>query len=84
MDLAELYAAHRLSLVRLAILLVDDLASAEHVVQDAFAHLAARIHGLREPQAALGQLRTSVVNGSRSSSWPRVSARSWCCVTGPA
>ena len=40
--LSELYAAHRLALVRLAVLLVDDLASAEDVVQDAFAALARR------------------------------------------
>jgi DNA-directed RNA polymerase specialized sigma24 family protein len=65
-DLAELYAAHRLSLVRLALLLVDDRASAEDVVQDAFASLAGRLHRVREPHAALGYLRTSVVNGSRS------------------
>ena len=32
-----LYAAHRLRLVRLAVLLVDDLQTAEDVVQDAFA-----------------------------------------------
>ncbi len=65
-DLAELYAAHRLSLVRLAILLVDDLASAEDVVQDAFAALAGRAVRLRDDHAALAYLRTSVVNGSRS------------------
>lgn len=65
-ELAELYAAHRLALVRLAILLVDDLASAEDVVQDAFAALARRKGGLRDPSAALGYLRVSVVNGSRS------------------
>ncbi|MSZ78312.1 MAG: hypothetical protein F2667_14500, partial [Actinobacteria bacterium] len=64
--ITELYAAHRLSLVRLAILLVDDQASAEDVVQDAFAALLARADGIQEPAAALGYLRTSVVNGSRS------------------
>ncbi len=65
-DLAELFAAHRLALVRLAILLVDDLASAEDVVQDAFASLAGRTHRLRDDNAALAYLRTSVVNGARS------------------
>lgn len=64
--LAELYAAHRLALVRLAVLLVDDQASAEDVVQDAFAALARRSNGLRDPSAAVGYLRISVVNGSRS------------------
>ncbi|CAN5603910.1 SigE family RNA polymerase sigma factor [soil metagenome] len=76
-DLAELYAAHRLSLVRLAILLVDDLASAEDVVQDAFTHLAGRMHRLRDPHAALGYLRTSVVNGSRSALRRRRTARGY-------
>lgn len=76
-DLAELYAAHRLSLVRLAILLVDDQASAEDVVQDAFAHLAGRLHQLRDRHAALGYLRTSVVNGSRSALRRRRTARGY-------
>jgi RNA polymerase sigma-70 factor (sigma-E family) len=76
-ELAELYAAHRLSLVRLAILLVDDQASAEDVVQDAFAHLAGRMHRLRDRHAALGYLRTSVVNGSRSALRRRRTARGY-------
>ena len=76
-DLAELYAAHRLSLVRLALLLVDDKASAEDVVQDAFASLAGRLHRLRDPHAALGYLRTSVVNGSRSALRRRRTARAY-------
>lgn len=76
-ELAELYAAHRLSLVRLAILLVDDQASAEDVVQDAFAALAARRGALRDRSAALGYLRTSVVNGSRSALRRRRTARAY-------
>ena len=35
-DVVGLYAAHRLGLVRLAYLLVDDLTLAEDLVQDAF------------------------------------------------
>ena len=66
LDIAALYRAHRLQLVRLAILLVDDQASAEDVVHDAFINLHRRGGQLRDPQAALGYLRTSVVNGSRS------------------
>lgn len=63
----ELYHHRRLSLVRLAILLVDDLPTAEDVVQDAFTALFRR-HGHRlgsldDPEA---YLRTSVVNGARS------------------
>lgn len=74
--LAELYAAHRLSLVRLAILLVDDLATAEDVVQDAFTAFAAQAR-LRDPAAALGYLRTSVVNGARSTLRRRRTARGY-------
>jgi RNA polymerase sigma-70 factor (sigma-E family) len=62
----RLFRAHRLSMVRLASLLVDDRESAEDVVQDAFAGLHRRWASLRTDEAALGYLRTSVVNGSRS------------------
>lgn len=75
--LAELYAAHRLGLVRLAILLVDDLASAEDVVQDAFTAFASKDARLRDPAAALGYLRVSVVNGSRSALRRRRTARGY-------
>ena len=63
----ELYAHRRLPLVRLALLLVDDLPTAEDVVQDVFAALyrrhGERLTGLDNPDA---YLRTSVVNTSRS------------------
>ena len=65
-DLAALYAAHRHSLVRMAVLLVDDLASAEDVVQDAFVAFHRNAAGLDDPGAALGYLRVCVVNGARS------------------
>ncbi|MFH9657363.1 RNA polymerase sigma factor [Streptomyces sp. NPDC017248] len=66
-DFEELYHHRRLSLVRLAVLLVDDLPTAEDVVQDAFTALFRR-HGHRltaldDPEA---YLRTSVVNAARS------------------
>jgi RNA polymerase sigma-70 factor (sigma-E family) len=66
LDLHALYDAHWRYLVRLAVLLVDDVASAEDVVQEAFIGLHRRAGHLREPQAALGYLRTSVLNKSRS------------------
>ncbi|WP_109505329.1 SigE family RNA polymerase sigma factor [Nocardioides speluncae] len=75
--LDELYAAHRLSLIRLAILLVDDLASAEDVVQDAFAAYVARAPRVADSSAALAYLRTSVVNGSRSALRRRRTARAY-------
>ena len=61
-----LYVTHRLALVRLAVLLVDDQASAEDVVQDAFVGLHRHRAQLRDPEAAVGYLRTAVVNGARS------------------
>lgn len=65
-DLHALYNAHWRYLVRLAVLLVDDTASAEDVVQDAFVALHKRADSLRDPDAALAYLRTSVLNLSRS------------------
>ncbi len=65
-DLHALYNAHWRYLVRMAALLVDDITSAEDVVQDAFVALHRKSDSLRDPDAALGYLRTSVVNLSRS------------------
>ena len=65
-DLHSLYRAHWRYLVRLAVLLVDDVPSAEDVVQDAFVALHRRSGALRDPDAALAYLRASVVNLSRS------------------
>lgn len=65
-DLPALYERHWRGMVRLAVLLVDDVASAEDVVQDAFVALHRRGDSLRDPNAALGYLRTSVVNLCRS------------------
>lgn len=66
-DIDSLYHRRRLELVRLAVLLVDDVPTAEDVVQDAFTALYRR-HGSRlkdvdDPEA---YIRRSVVNGARS------------------
>jgi RNA polymerase sigma-70 factor (sigma-E family) len=63
--LVGLYRSHRLGLLRLAMLLTDDRATAEDVVQDAFLALQRRWAAV-DPAAAAGYLRTSVVNGARS------------------
>ena len=63
---AALYVAHRLQLLRLAVFLVDDRTIAEDLVQDAFAGLYQRWARLADTGAALGYLRTSIVNGARS------------------
>ena len=62
----ELYSTHYRSLVRLAALLIRDVATAEEVVQDSF---VAMHSGWRRPcdsDKALSYLRRSVVNRSRS------------------
>ena len=61
-------------MVRLATGLVD-AASAEDIVQDAFAALYRHWSDMRDPRAAAGYLRTSVVNGSRSALRRRMTAR---------
>ena len=65
-SLHDLYLAHRLSLVRLASLLLHDLGDAEEVVQDAFVAAYKRWDRVREPERALAYLRSAVLNGARS------------------
>ncbi|MBC8090525.1 MAG: SigE family RNA polymerase sigma factor [Pseudonocardia sp.] len=77
LTLADLYRDHRVRLVRLAVLLVDDPATAEDVVQEAFAGLHRHWTGLRDEAAAVGYLRTAVVNGSRSVLRRRRTAREY-------
>jgi RNA polymerase sigma factor (sigma-70 family) len=77
-SLDELYHARRLSLVRLAVLMVDDLPTAEDIVQDVFARLVRR-HGtdltaISDPHA---YLTAGVMNGARSALRRRRSARSY-------
>ncbi|HZZ49218.1 MAG TPA: SigE family RNA polymerase sigma factor [Pseudonocardia sp.] len=75
--LADLYSEHRMRLVRLAMLLVDEPATAEDVVQEAFAGLHRHWRQLRDEHAALAYLRTAVVNGSRSVLRRRRTAREY-------
>lgn len=77
LTLEVLYRQQRLRMVRLAILLVDEPATAEDVVQEAFTGLHRNWSGLRDKQAALGYLRTAVVNGSRSVLRRRKTAREY-------
>jgi RNA polymerase sigma-70 factor (sigma-E family) len=74
----ELYHARRLSLVRLAVLMVDDLPTAEDIVQDVFAALYRR-HGaeLRSVNDPHAYLTTGVMNAARSALRRRRSARSY-------
>jgi RNA polymerase sigma-70 factor (sigma-E family) len=62
----EIYTTHYRSLVRLAVLLVRDVATAEEVVQDSFIAMHGAWRRLRDTEKALSYLRQSVVNRSRS------------------
>jgi RNA polymerase sigma-70 factor (sigma-E family) len=61
-----IYSGNYRSLVRLAALLVRDVATAEEVVQDSFVAMHGAWRRLRDPDKALSYLRQSVVNRSRS------------------
>lgn len=65
-DVPSLYSQHWRSMVRLAVLLVDDVQSAEDIVQEAFTALHRNAGSLRDREAALGYVRASIVNLSRS------------------
>jgi RNA polymerase sigma-70 factor (sigma-E family) len=62
----DLFRSHHVELVRLALLMVGDLATAEDVVQDAFERLQRSWHDLRQESAGLAYVRSCVLNGSRS------------------
>lgn len=66
--LIDLYRSEYRSLVRLAALLVDDVGTAEELVQDAFVAtaMASRRDGLADPAAAPAYLRSAVLNRARS------------------
>jgi RNA polymerase sigma-70 factor (sigma-E family) len=70
----ELYSTHYRSLVRLAALLIRDVATAEEVVQDSFVAMHTGWRRLCDSDKALSYLRQSVVNRSRSVLRPRVVA----------
>jgi RNA polymerase sigma-70 factor (sigma-E family) len=74
----ELYHSRRLSLVRLAVLMVDDLPTAEDIVQDVFAALYRKygpeLRGVTDPNA---YLITGVTNAARSALRRRRTARAY-------
>jgi RNA polymerase sigma-70 factor (sigma-E family) len=82
-DIDSLYQTRWHYLVRLAVLLVDDLATAEDVVQEAFIALHRKADTLRDPAAALSYVQTAVVNRSRSVLRRRTVARKHLKVAEP-
>lgn len=73
--LTNLYRENYRQLFRIAILLVDDRASAEDIVQDAFVRVYDSRSRLREPDKALAFLRQAVLNRARSVLRRRLVAR---------
>jgi RNA polymerase sigma-70 factor (sigma-E family) len=71
----DLFRRHAVGLVRFAVMLVGDQATAEDVVQEAFLGLYRAWDRVRDPDAVLGYLRTAVVNGARSVHRSRSRAR---------
>jgi RNA polymerase sigma factor (sigma-70 family) len=65
-EMAPLYQEHYRSLVRLAALLVSDLAAAEEIVQEAFAEAHGQWSTLPDHDAALRYLRQSLIRRSRT------------------
>jgi len=60
------FEAHYRSLVRLASLLLDDVATCEEVVQDAFVQVWRRPPVLHDESRLAAYLRSAVLNGARS------------------
>jgi RNA polymerase sigma-70 factor (sigma-E family) len=64
--IAALFRDHHSELVRLALLMVGDVHTAEDVVQDVYARLQARKSGPASYEAPLPYVRAAVLNGCRS------------------
>jgi RNA polymerase sigma-70 factor (sigma-E family) len=61
-----LYQGHAVGLIRLAVIMLGDRQAAEDVVQEAFCGLYRRWRSLSDPGMALTYVRSSVLNGCRS------------------
>lgn len=64
--LAALYAEHSRLLLRIAVLLVFDIVTAEAIVQDAFAAISGERRRLGDTEAAAAFLLRAVIRGTRS------------------
>lgn len=65
-ELSDLYREQYRSLVRMAALLLDDVALAEEVVQDGFVQMHRSWTRVSEPAKRAAYLRSIVLNGARS------------------
>ena len=73
--IAALFRDHHAELVRLALLMVGDLPTAEDVVQDVYASLHRRSRNTNHSESPLPYVRAAVLNGCRSVQRRRVIAR---------
>ena len=64
--MATLFREHHGELVRLAVLMVGDVPTAEDVVQDVYASLHRRWSRIAAPDEVLPYVRAAVLNGCRS------------------
>jgi RNA polymerase sigma-70 factor (sigma-E family) len=64
--IAELFRERHAELVRLAVMMVGDQATAEDIVQDVFARLQARWDQVAESRTLLAYVRSAVLNGCKS------------------
>jgi RNA polymerase sigma-70 factor (sigma-E family) len=64
--ITALFDVHYTRMLRVAVVLLGDVAAAEDVVQDAFLALYSAWAQVRDKQEAVGYLHRSVVNGARS------------------
>jgi len=69
-----LYEVHAIGLIRLAMIMLGDRASAEDAVQEAFFGLYRRWHLLAGPEKALPYVRSAVLNGCRTQLRSRIRA----------
>jgi RNA polymerase sigma-70 factor (sigma-E family) len=74
-SVATLFREHHGELVRLAVLMVGDLPTAEDVVQDVYASMYSRWSQIAAPDTVLPYVRAAVLNGCRSVLRRRVIAR---------
>lgn len=74
-DFNRLYAEQWWPMLRLAAGLLDEAGVAEDVVQDAFTAVYRRWDAVRDRDALIGYLRTSVVNAARSALRRKITAR---------
>jgi RNA polymerase sigma-70 factor (sigma-E family) len=66
-DVAELFRAHHVSLLRLALLMLGDRTSAEDIVQDVYTRLQRRLRKQPDPPADLpAYARAAVLNACRT------------------